>query len=369
MRISKNEFPIKCMDFALNILKNNEKDNALVSPVSVIMALGLAAGGAKGDTKNELLRAVSMDEDALNEGIRRLLDSSDTGSDQIKYANGIWVNGDDRIVKAYKKKMKEEFRAKVRSDAFSQKTADKINKFVNENTDGMIEKLVDTLSPAASMILINALSFSGKWDKPFEDYQVDDEAIFTTASGKKKRVSMLCGSSKQYFELKNAKGFLYPYENKKYTFAAILPDKGKSVSDILKASRGEDLLKALANPLNIKAEIGIPEYTLDFEAELSDTLKILGVNSAFAPGKADFSGMLNGNSNDFISQILHKTHIELDREGTRAAAITGVLTLGAAPPLPGSNIEVILDRPFIYFILDNADKTPVFVGRADNIGH
>lgn len=368
MRISKNEFPKKCMDFALNILRGNEKNNALASPVSVIMALGLAVRGAKGDTKDELLGAVSMDEDTLNEGIRRLLDSSDTGENQLKFANGIWVNGDNRLAKDYKKKMKEEFRAKVKSDVFSQKTADKINKFVNENTDGMIKKLIDSLSPEASMILINALSFSGKWDKPFEDDQVDDEAIFTTASGKEKTVSMLYGSSMQYFELENGKGFLYPYENKRFTFAAILPDKGKSVNDILETSSGEELFNVLMNPMHIKAEIGIPEYTIDFETELTDTLSRLGVKSAFTPGKADFSGMLNGNSNDYISQILHKTHIELDREGTRAAAITGVLTLGAAPPLPGPDIEVILDRPFIYFILDNADKMPVFMGRVDDIG-
>ncbi|WP_026494859.1 serpin family protein [Butyrivibrio sp. WCD3002] len=369
MKKSKNELVIKSMDFALNILKKDDSFNALVSPVSVFMALGMLTNGAAGDTREELLKAVSMDMDEFNNAMTELIRSTSKDDEQLKLANGIWVNGADKLIKEYKKKMKEEYRAKLCAENFSVETANEINKFVSKNTKGMINRLVDMLPPASSMILVNALSFCGKWDKPFKEFQVNTEGVFTNVFGKKKRVTMLNGTAGRYFEVKGGKGFLYPYENEKYIFAALLPDRGMSVDDVLKASEATEITDALRNAIHTHVDIGIPEYTLDFETELSGIMKGFGVNNAFLSGKADFSEMLKGNGEDFISQIIHKTHIELDREGTRAAAITGVMVLGAAPPIPGRNKEVILDRPFIYFILDNADKIPVFAGRVDDIGN
>ena len=361
----KMNISAQAADLAIEVLKSNDEKNKLISPLSVMMAMGMAANGAEGDTRSELFGALSIgDEDSFNKAMKKYVKASGEEDSQLKVANGIWANADVSVEKKYEKEMEESFGARVKAGKFDSATLDDINGFVDKNTDGQIKKLYTELPSDASVILVDALSFQGKWEEPYEDYDLAPDSDFTSEDGSVSKVTMLTGKNHELIEVEGAKGFILPYEGGEYTFAALLPKEGQSVDKLLKKLDGEKLTKALNNPSDKTVHYKLPEFSFDYDLELSDFFMEKGAKKAFS-GEADFSKMLGKSSGYFLSSVYHKTHITLDREGTRAAAATGVMTLGA--PLELEYEEVNLDRPFVYMILDAKTNTPVFMGVCDEI--
>ena len=247
----------------------------------------------------------------------------------------------------------------------SDETLSDVNQFVYDNTDGMIDKIIDSVPSLSNMILVDALSFEGKWDKAFEDEDIDENGTFTLEEGSSKTVTMLNGKAGEYFEVSGGCGFIYPYKGDRYSFAAILPEEGTKMQDFISNVSGEEIVDSMKNCEYTRVVFSIPEFTFDCSMELSDTFREMGANRVFT-GDADFSNMLTENGKYSIDSILHKTHIELNREGTKAAAVTGMV-LNSAGPGKADVKQVISDRPFIYMIIDNETKTPIFMGHADNI--
>ncbi len=362
-----NNLSITSANLAISMLQAQEGENKLVSPISVIMAMGMAANGAENETRAEILSALNMDIDTLNSSVNALISKDDTSEiKQVHYANGIWINGEDQLKDSFIEAMKS-YKAQISEQLFTADTVHDINTFVNENTDGQIEKLIEELPLESSMVLVDALSFDGKWVKPFEDNNIDENGKFTTIDGNIQNACMLLGNAYDYIELNGSTGFTYDYQGGEYTFVAMLPTEGESISDFIQNLTGEDIINAYNNKVSCKVNIGIPEFDFDYDMELKDMFKSLGVSRAFEVSGADFSGMYFENTPTYISSIIHKTHIELNREGTKAAATTGVMVLGTAMTTEEEIKEVILDRPFIYLIIDKAQNVPIFVGQVDSL--
>ncbi len=349
-------------DLATNMLKKGDGKNKLVSPISMVMALGMALNGAGGDTKAQILNAFDTDETTFNRILQEVLDNADSGEKQLSFANGIWVNGKGEINKDFASRIKHILSAKIDEDTFSSKTVQSINDFVNKSTKGQIQKLMGSIDTEASMVLVNALSFDGKWEKPFDEFLIENNYDFTTEDNEVQKVTMLMGGAKDYIEINGAKGFTYAYAGGKYSFIGLLPKKGESVEKFIGCLNGDDFIKAYENREFATVNIGIPEFSFDYGMDACEILKSLGMKDAFDSLKADFSGMFKTNNGQHISNIIHKTHIELDRNGTKAAAVTGMVVLMAGPPSFNKPKEVILDRPFAYMIFDNNAKMPVFIG-------
>ena len=364
--------------FSLDLLNQTIKDaggegNVMVSPASVMMALDMVAAGAKGDTLKQLTDLFAKGQGPLNQqAFAAALMDKINGSKDVDFtcANAVWNNEKllgDGINTRYVDYIKETFLAEYKAEAFGKDTADEINKWADEHTKHMINKIINDLDPDAAMILVNAICFDGKWETEYEDYQVKT-GKFTKADGSTQNVMFLSDETRDYFETDKATGFMKAYKGGEYAFLAILPKDGSiSANAFAKDFTAEDyekFIKSASTEWDVYSKM--PEFKSDFELTMNDTLKTLGAGDVFDENKADLSGIAGEPGDLFVSKVIHKTHIEVDRTGTKAAAVTAVSveTASAEPP---EFKTVNCDRPFVYAIVDVKTMTPIFIGTVNEV--
>lgn len=352
-----------------NDIKQGE--NVLISPESVLSAMAMVVNGARGTTRTEMQKAlygaVSVDDFNKNMSVYNdyLMSSSDV---RFHIANSIWIRNDKNQVQAKKSFLdtnEKYYHSQSYLEPFNQTTVEKINNWVKTNTDDMIPSIINGISDADRMYLINALAFEGKWEKQYTDYQVRKES-FTAADGEKQKVSMLNGREYSYLQDDKATGMMKYYEGSKFAFAAILPNKDISVEQYMSAMTGESFVKLIQSAENKEVLTKMPEFSYDYETSLPKTLRSMGIEKAFT-NSADFRNMATtGDGILCISDVRHKTHIDLDRNGTKAAAVTFVAKAGAAAPTEPPK-EVYLNRPFLYAIVEADSGLPVFMGVVNTV--
>ena len=373
-------------DFTSRLLQGayptNQQANVLVSPLSALFALALAEAGAAGDTLSQLETATGMDIESLATYLgayaRRisgedLYDTQQKGDAlALKCANSIWLRSSDDLTVSdnYLTTCKGTFDAQAFSAPFDSTTVEDINSWANSKTDGMIDQLVDHIAADEQLCLINALAFNDVWEEPYEEGDVQGDT-FTTEKGDEQSVRMMHSHETAYLENSLAEGFLKPYENYNFAFVALLPKQGVRLADLVTSLDGTSLHDMITNPVpNIEVSAGLPKFSLDYQTTLNDQLVAMGVRDAFDPRLADFSRMATlKDGNLAISTVLQKTFIDVNEAGTKAAAVTAIgITGSTATPDEPEVREVILDRPFVYFIIDNMTLTPLFAGVMASMG-
>ena len=347
-------------------------NNTLISAESVISALMLLDEGCKGETFDELTKALAgeMSFEDYRNGLSAF-NKKLTSSEDVKFhiANSVWVRDDANYIAlddTYVSNVKKFYNAGIFPRAFDQSTADEINKWVSDNTDGMIPKIIGEVKKDMAAMLINALCFEGKWAEQYSDTFKDE---FTNADGKKEEANMLCGSEHTYISDENAVGFMKYYEGCEYRFMAILPNENVGVEEYVKNMTGQKFIDLYDTASYEKVITKMPEFSYDYDSELKDSLTNMGIKKAFEPFGADLTGMgTTGFDNLYVDSVIHKTHIELDKNGTKAAAATAVIVnvaTSVGPTEPPK--EVILDRPFIYAIVEAETGLPVFMGVVNSV--
>ncbi len=287
----------------------------------------------------------------------------------LKAVDGIWynTNSDFEPDGDFLQRNADYFdAAAVAADFLKKSTVDGINGFIRENTNGLIEKMLETLGDDAVMVLVNTLYFKGMWQEPFEPINTYD-ATFTLSGGGEVKTPTMAQEygAALYFESDGAKGVILPYEGGRYAYAAILPYVG--VSEYVAALTGADFSELLQSASEQNVVLYLPKYEVKGSYELNDTLKNMGLRMAFDPEKADFSAMGTASMNLFISRVLQDTVFKLGEEGTEAAAATVVeIEDGCAAPDETQPIELRLDRPFVYALMDMETMTPLFLGVLEN---
>lgn len=367
-RKADNEFYDSQLGFAtklfqMSIFDSNYK-NTLVSPLSVMLALSMTANGADGDTLSQMeeLLGQNIPIDALNEYLKGYASSlPDDKGGSLKLANSIWFRNTEGF------EVKKDFLQKnanfYSADAFKvpfDNSVKEINGWVNKNTNGMIDKVIDEIKDSTLMYLINALCFDAEWEDIYEEGAVF-KRDFKNLGGDTKRVEMMHNTESVYLEDKNTKGFIKYYKGRNYAFAALLPedeDFGREKEDYYITNFTAEKIKGLLESAKKTAvHTAVPKFKYDYTVELSDILSKLGMKDAFDHKKSDFSKI--SDTNLFISSVLHKTFISVDERGTKAGAVTVIAADGTAMK---EMKEVILDRPFIYMILDCKNNLPIFIG-------
>lgn len=355
-------------NFALELLKNtvSEKENVLVSPYSVVQALAMTGNGADGVTKEEFENVIGggIDFDELN----KYLYTQRTGQPndercKLLTANSVWTRNDEARISPYPEflqKVVDYYNAELFKAPFDEETAKEVNKWVDTNTDHMIPKIVNEIDPSTVMMLINAVTFDAKWRSPYfkEDVLEHD---FTNYNGTVQQAEMMFSDEYSYLEDENATGFYKYYQGGRYAFAVLLPNEDITVVDYVKGLTPESLHNVLSNPQEDYIRAGLPKFSYDYGTELTGILADMGMPSAFY--NADFSKLAP--QSVFINRVIHKTHIDVFEEGTRAAAVTMVEANDACPAPPEK--EIILDRPFVYCIVDTETYLPVFMGTLMNL--
>lgn len=345
--------------------------NPLISPLSVLCALAMTANGAGGETLAQMEDVFGLSVQELNEYLHAYIDSLPAGDKyKVSLANSIWFKDDDRlnVKQNFLQTNADYYGASVYKAAFDSNTLKDINDWVSDNTDGMIEDILDKIPDEAVMYLVNALAFDAEWQNIYKENEVR-EGTFTTESGEARNVEMMYGSEDRYLDDGSATGFLKYYADRKYAFAALLPEKGISLTEYIASLTGDGLMSTLENAQSVQVNTAIPKFESGYSVEMSDILKSMGITDAFDGGLADFTGLGTWtDGNIFINRVIHKTYIAVDEKGTKAGAATVVeMVAGTAIMEPEEPKTVYLDRPFVYLLIDCETNLPLFIGGVTDI--
>ena len=366
---------IAATDFAVRLFQQakNGEENTLISPLSVLPALSMTCNGAKDETRFQMEQTLGMPVDKLNEYLYSYIHHLPNEKDcQFHLANSIWLrDAKDFIVDDnFLKNNAKYYDAGIYQSAFDDQTLADINNWVAAQTNDMIPTILDQIDSDAYMYLINALSFDSKWSSIYESSSVSND-VFTTENGTSQDVEMMHSSEYEYIEDENVSGFLKPYSGYSYAFVALLPKEGIPLTEYVNSLTGEHLHHLLTTVAEYPITAGIPKFETEFSIDLIPPLQTLGIHDAFDKDLANFSGMGSFDSpweRLYINTILHKSFFSIGEKGTKAGASTIVgMEKSASSINPEEAKEVILDRPFLYMIVDYENRFPIFIGTADDM--
>ena len=346
--------------FGKNILiKEYNKANTVISPLSIHLALDMLYNGAEGKTEKEMKKTLSypsnMAKKNISEQSKAIMDNlKSTDSMALEIANSLWVKKNVKIKQSFIDNCKKYFYAEVKNNT----NPSLINKWVSDKTHQKINKIV----PDGSQIdtaLINAIYFNATWVDKFDKNYTNDQD-FTNVKGKKIKVSMMFKSEyMRYYENDKYQVVRLPYKGNKMSMYVFLPSENSSIDSFVKDFSQDEFLNTSNNVKRTKVNLHLPKFKTECSFEISKTVKELGMKSAFN-GKADFKGI----SDDFfVSEIIHKTYIDVNESGTEAAAVTAIIrATGCAPGAQEIIKNMYVNRPFFFVLSDDVSNIPVFMG-------
>jgi len=362
----------KQVNFDVSLLQYMPTDkNYMLSPFSLKMALAMAANGADGATKNEMLSVLGIDDLAqFNSAAKDFIENSNKNEAvSFNIANSIWLNSD--YYKDDALDFSDTYKGTV-SDYFLG-TADKINNangaktindWVSNETMGKIENVInDDMVKDCLSFLVNTIYFKGDWASPFAA-EATYERIFNDRNGNEKTTAFMHQTGYySYYEDTNISMLAKPYKDENIKMYFVLPNPAKSAQKVhyMEPYMFDD---AINNMESVRVNFSVPKFKTEYLHEnLIEILQEMGINTAFNPNLADFLGMYSKkpNENIYIKLILQKTFIEVDEKGTEAAAAT-VIGGGAGSAQPPKTIDFTCDRPFTYFIRNDATGDILFIG-------
>ena len=343
-------------------------ENVFIAPLSVSMALGMAYNGADGATKDamqEVLELQGLDLLQVNESYRDLIELL-RGLDQaveFRIANSIWYDEAYEFQQDFLSVNREYFDAEVAGLDFADPgSASTINDWVAEGTNGRIEEIVDSpMSPELVMFLINAIYFKGDWANPFDE-ELTREGTFFLADGSEKPVEMMSYAKPDtvlaYLDQNEGVQVLdMKYGGKAYSMTIVLPQQPGDIGPLVAGLDSERWQRWLDGLEEMQAQVSMPKFTLEYELELNDALEALGMGVAFDPFSADFTKIYSGPQRAYLSKVKHKTFLDVNEEGTEAAAATSVeIGVTSMPPM------IVVDRPFLLAIREKFSGTILFLG-------
>ena len=351
-------------DFGLDLLREamEEDRNALISPVSIYAALAMTTNGAESETLTQMETVMGQSKDALNDWYKENIAKDDTC---LHLANAVFIKDDPAITvkESFVKTVEKYYETDIIMDSFNESTLQGINRYVEDNTDGMIKDILHEIPEDAVMYLVNALAFEARWAIPYQTYQVN-ESTFTTEDGRKQPVELMYSEDRDvYVEDDLYTGFLKDYEGGRYVFVALLPREGVTVAEVVDSLSGDTLSDEVNSRWGGTVQTAMLKFQTEFDTEMNEVLKTMGVVNAFNEDLADFSGLgTSADGNIHLSCVLHKAFISVGEQGTRAGAATIVEAADGCAAVPEEIKEVILNRPFIYMIWDTEACHPVFMG-------
>ena len=347
---AQNEFGLKLLRV---VAEKQPKENTFVSPTSVWMALAMAEKGTRGDAQTELRRVLALQKnnDASVTALRATLAAQGL---KINLANAIWADEETPFAPVFTQKSAQIFGATAKTLNFqAPQSVDTINTWVEKQTDGEIKNLVKEL-PLAGAVLTNALYFRGRWQTPFEKSATED-APFYLPDGTQKSVPFMSGEGFQGFKGASFEGAILPYANSSCELWAVLPAKGKTPLEVMKNLNAAKLDKITPG---FQTEIRLPRVSLDWGASLKSSLQTLGLKTVFTNPDLRPMGFLPP---AYLSEVKHKTRLEIDEQGTVAAAATEENFPASADSLDEPK-NLVFDRPFLLLLRETRSGAVLFAG-------
>lgn len=361
-----NEFAIEMY----SALRGRE-GNLFFSPYSISGALAMTYGGAKGNTAAEMAKTLHFkDGEKTHAAFAKINEELDKaqkdGKIKLLVANSLWPQAGHKFLPEYLSLVHKNYGSSVTPLDYQTDAAgavEKINKWVEDKTRNKIKKLFSQLGSDTRLVLVNAIYFKGNWTEQFNPKETQDED-FTLAGGRKIKSPMMHLTKRfGYAKADGVKLLEMPYVGDQLSMVAILPDDAAEIAKLEKELTQTNLESWLGQLSGEKVIVAFPKFKITWGAtELNAPLQKLGIKAAFDAGAADFSGM-DGMKDLFLSQVVHKAFVEVNEEGTEAAAATGaVMALTAMPPI-NEPPSFIADHPFIFLIRDKSTGQILFMGR------
>ncbi len=341
--------------------------NLFFSPISIAFALTMTYNGAAGETQQALSQVLGLDGMSLAEinQANAMLMKSPGSSDprlELSLANSLWARQGITFKADFLARNRQFFGAAIASLNFSSPRAKAtINNWVSGKTKGRIPVIIDQIDAQQVLFLVNAIYFKGQWQKRFDKALTRDEPFYLL-SGAPQQVPMMSQSGGyQYFQGDKFQALCLPYGHGSTSLYLFLPEQNSSLSGFLSGLSYEAWEEWMTRFQEMPGEVKIPRFKLDYEVNLNETLKALGMEVAFTAGKADFSGM-SSQRNLFISEVRHKAVIDLNEQGTTAAAATSVGIGVTSIITPPQNFSFIANRPFLLAIRNQQSGAILFMG-------
>lgn len=347
-----------------------KEENIMISPLSVSYALGMTYNGAAGttlDAFNDVLHFDDLTSQEVNESYKDLMGQLVSLDEKIELsiANSIWYVDWANVLQDFILTNEEYFDAAVQGLDFSDPASvDVINDWIEEKTNDKINDMLDFIPVDAYMYLVNAIYFNGKWKYKFDK---DDtyEGDFTLADESTHRVDyMKVEGDFNYAMTSEFDAVELPYGDGAYSMVVMMPSRGKSLDSLVNMMDNELWAEWYSHASSQNITVEIPKFKYDFKDSLNDPLKNLGLGTAFSDS-ADFSGITE-ELDLYISRVIHQTFIDVDEEGTEAAAVTIVEMRNETTAMPNF---FRADEPFLYMIKENSTGAILFMGKVGKPVH
>ena len=354
--------------FGLKLFKrivNGQPDsNVFISPLSISVALNMALNGANGQTYIDMYQTMELNENnirEINEASKALKDALENLDPEVELAlaNSVWYRDDLTFQETFMQAMVAYYYARVEGRDFNNPaTITEINEWVEANTNGMIDEIIDSIDRDEILFLINALYFKGTWQTEF-----NPESTVQGTFKVNDNVTAICDMMVQdetyrYFETQDFQSVDLPYGNGNFSMTIFLPKADKDLNRLYYLLNEENWNNWLGRYEENEIRLMMPKFDLEYEIELKEVLSAMGMSIAFGGG-ADFTNLF-APGGIFIGEVLHKTAIKVNEEGTEAAAVT-VITFERTSV--DEKPQMIIDRPFLYMIRENTTGTILFIGQ------
>lgn len=356
------EYDVFTKKLFCELLEKRGKENIVISPYSILIMMAIAAQATSGDTRNEIVSAIlSKGSYEELEALVSDLISRMSAANSIRSSSAAVVRTDigNSIRDTYAEQLKSIFDGDLLVD---EDLIQCTNDWVNEKTSGMIPEIMDKSMKDALLCLINAILFQAEWSTLYEEDDIKENEKFTNVDGSTSYVTMLESHEDDYVENQYFTGFVKPYKGG-FSYMALLPVK-KGQSFLHKALKDTSFSDLYANRTLKEVYVNMPEFSCEFEDNLESACKKLGIKTLFRDS-TDFSNMSNATLK--MKAIIQKAKIEVDRQGTRATAVTASVGFAGGLPDFDNFREVVLDRPFVYAIIHDETGMPVFVGTVNQL--
>jgi serine protease inhibitor len=360
---SGNEF---AFDIFAQVLKSaGENENVMISPLSISCALAMTVNGATGKTQNAMLEALRLNGisiDAINTSYKNLTKALLSVDKRVlmTIANSVWIEDDFTAKTSFTNILTDYYSADAEKFDINDASApDKINAWIENNTNGLIKKMITKLNDNTMMLLINAIYFKGKWKSQFDESGTIEMPFYKSTDS---QINIPTMKQKTDFNVYEGNGFKlaeFPYGQGNFVMDVILPDEKDGLSNTLASINDGSFTSWLSQMGNRETDVSFPRFKYGFKKTLKDVLTDMGMGIAFTDG-ADFSNITDQYVL-FINDVTHQTFIETNEEGTEAAAAT-VVDIGLTS-MPPAALVFTMDHPFIYIIRETTTNSIIFMGR------
>lgn len=356
---SNNQFGFKVFK---KLHEESPDENIFISPTSIATALSMTLNGAAENTKTQMISTLELNDfsiEEVNEAYRLMLPAIQALDEEVilQIANSIWHHDEYPVLQEFLDINEKNFDSEVQElDFFEAGAKDRINDWVKDKTNNLIDGIIDQISDDDIMFLINAIYFKGNWTNPFDPEQTRKRDFFVDENTVEE-VDMMMRERHlvPYMETEKFGMIDLPYGDSVYSMSVLIPNFDYNVDDIIQDLNQENWESWTQQLSDVELNLGLPKFKMEYKKELKEVLFALGMEDLFL-NKADLS--LLGPGPLKVSSVKHKSFIEVDEEGTEAAAVTSVtVVVESAVPL------MIADKPFLFVIRENKGGSMLFVGK------